>query len=73
MGRAGASSRPPGTQWRFEATPGVYTGTELEYAKQVCDAVTAGHCADARSLDRFSLPATVETTPNVYADSDRGG
>src|ERR1700683_1750387 len=32
------AAKYPGTQWRFEYSPESYTGTELEYAKQVCDA-----------------------------------
>jgi 2-isopropylmalate synthase len=64
------AARYPGTQWRFEYTPESYTGTELEYAKQVCDAV--GDVIEPTSDNPiiFNLPATVEmTTPNVYADS----
>ena len=38
----------PDTQWRFEYCPESYTGTELEYAKQVCDAVADIIAADAR-------------------------
>src|ERR1700710_3173500 len=33
------AAKYPGTQWRFEYSPDSYTGTDLEYAKQVCDAV----------------------------------
>ncbi|MCX4093725.1 2-isopropylmalate synthase [Nocardia sp. alder85J] len=60
----------PDTNWRYEYSPESYTGTELEYAKDVCDAVTA---IIAPTPDRpmiINLPATVEmATPNVYADS----
>ena len=38
----------PDTQWRFEYSPESYTGTELEYAKEVCDAVSEIVGADAR-------------------------
>ncbi|MFE1515053.1 2-isopropylmalate synthase, partial [Corynebacterium bovis] len=31
----------PETNWRWEYSPESYTGTEVEYAKEVCDAVTA--------------------------------
>jgi 2-isopropylmalate synthase len=64
------AAKYPGTQWRFEYSPESYTGTELEYAKDVCDAV--GDIIEP-TPDRpiiFNLPATVEmATPNVYADS----
>ena len=33
------ATKYPGTRWRFEYSPESYTGTELEYVKQVCDAV----------------------------------
>ncbi|MFE9583326.1 2-isopropylmalate synthase [Nocardia sp. NPDC006044] len=62
--------RYPDTNWRYQYSPESYTGTELEYAKEVCDAVSA---IIAPTPDRpliINLPATVEmATPNVYADS----
>ena len=33
------AAKYPGTQWRFEYSPESYTGTELEYAVEVCNAV----------------------------------
>ncbi|MFM1725303.1 2-isopropylmalate synthase [Rhodococcus sp. PAM 2766] len=60
----------PDTKWRWEYSPESYTGTELSYAKEVCDAVveTLGATPDNRVI--INLPATVEmATPNVYADS----
>jgi 2-isopropylmalate synthase len=55
---------------RFEYSPESYTGTELEYAVEVCNAVND---VWEPSVDRpviINLPATVEmATPNVYADS----
>lgn len=60
----------PGTRWRFEYSPESYTGTELEYAKQVCDAVGEIISPTPDNPIIFNLPATVEmATPNVYADS----
>lgn len=60
----------PGTRWRYEYSPESYTGTELEYAKQVCDAVGDVIQPSPDSPIIFNLPATVEmATPNVYADS----
>ncbi|MBW0015436.1 2-isopropylmalate synthase, partial [Mycobacterium sp.] len=64
------AAKYPGTQWRFEYSPESYTGTELEYAKQVCDAVGEIIAPTPDNPIIFNLPATVEmTTPNVYADS----
>ncbi len=60
----------PGTRWRFEYSPESYTGTELDYAVEVCDAVSdiVDPTPDVPLV--INLPATVEmATPNVYADS----
>ncbi|MFC7961774.1 2-isopropylmalate synthase [Rhodococcoides kroppenstedtii] len=60
----------PDTDWRFEYSPESYTGTELSYAKRVCDAVTEIIAPTPEKPMILNLPATVEmTTPNVYADS----
>ncbi len=60
----------PETRWRFEYSPESYTGTELEYAKQVCDAVSEVIAPTPDAPLIINLPATVEmATPNVYADS----
>ncbi|HEU0190544.1 MAG TPA: 2-isopropylmalate synthase [Mycobacterium sp.] len=60
----------PGTRWRYQYSPESYTGTELEYAKEVCDAVGDVIKPTPDNPIIFNLPATVEmTTPNVYADS----
>ncbi|MFC3775394.1 2-isopropylmalate synthase [Mycolicibacterium holsaticum] len=60
----------PGTQWRFEYSPESYTGTELVYAKEVCDAVSDVVDPTPEWPLIVNLPATVEmATPNVYADS----
>ncbi len=60
----------PETDFYFEYSPESYTGTELEYALEVCNAVAE---VIAPTPDRkliINLPATVEmATPNVYADS----
>jgi 2-isopropylmalate synthase len=64
------AAKYPGTQWRFQYSPESYTGTELEYAKQVCDAVNEIVQPTPDNPIIVNLPATVEmTTPNVYADS----
>jgi 2-isopropylmalate synthase len=60
----------PDTKWRYEYSPESYTGTELAYAKDVCDAVSAIVDATPDAPLIVNLPATVEmATPNVYADS----
>ncbi len=60
----------PGTTVFFEYSPESYTGTELEYAKEVCDAVNDIWKPTPDHKTIINLPATVEmATPNVYADS----
>ena len=60
----------PDTDWRFEYSPESYTGTELEYAVEVCNAVSAVWQPTEENPMVVNLPATVEmATPNVYADS----
>jgi 2-isopropylmalate synthase len=64
------AAKYPGTLWRFEYSPESYTGTELEYAKDVCDAVADIIQPTPEWPLIVNLPATVEmATPNVYADS----
>ncbi|WP_439031352.1 2-isopropylmalate synthase [Gordonia terrae] len=60
----------PDTNWRYEYSPESYTGTELSFAKEVCDAVTEIIAPTPERPMILNLPATVEmATPNVYADS----
>jgi len=64
------AAKHPGTRWRYEYSPESYTGTELVYAKEVCDAVADVINPTPDWPLIVNLPATVEmTTPNVYADS----
>jgi 2-isopropylmalate synthase len=64
------SEKYPDTDWRFEYSPESYTGTELQYAVDVCNAVSAIWQPTPESPMIVNLPATVEmATPNVYADS----
>jgi 2-isopropylmalate synthase len=64
------AAKRPGTRWRFEYSPESYTGTELEYAVDVCDAVADVIEPTPEWPLIVNLPATVEmATPNVYADS----
>ena len=64
------ASKYPDTDFRFEYSPESYTGTELSYAVEVCNAVTdIWQPTPARPVI-INLPSTVEmATPNVYADS----
>lgn len=58
------------TEVYYEYSPESYTGTELDYALEVCDAVTAVIQPTPERKLIINLPATVEmATPNVYADS----
>ena len=60
----------PETDVRFEYSPESYTGTELEYAVEVCNAVNDVWKPSPDRKSIINLPATVEmATPNVYADS----
>jgi 2-isopropylmalate synthase len=59
-----------GTEVFYEYSPESYTGTELEYAVEVCNAVAEIIKPTPERQLIINLPATVEmTTPNVYADS----
>ena len=54
----------------FEYSPESYTGTELDFAVEVCDAVTDVWQPTPDRKVIINLPATVEmATPNIYADS----
>ena len=63
-------STVPGTQVFYEYSPESYTGTELEYALEVCNKVIEVIAPTPERKMVINLPATVEmATPNVYADS----
>ncbi|GAB3283329.1 2-isopropylmalate synthase [Parahaliea aestuarii] len=63
------AARYPETEWVFEYSPESFTGTELDFAVEVCDAVTAVWQPTPEKPVIINLPATVEmSTPNVYAD-----
>ena len=60
----------PETEIYFEYSPESYTGTELDFAVEVCDAVNDVWRPTPERKVIINLPATVEmATPNVYADS----
>lgn len=63
------AAKYPDTQWTFQYSPESFTGTELDYAVEVCDAVLDVWDARPDKPCIINLPATVEmATPNVYAD-----
>ena len=63
-------STVPETKVSFEYSPESYTGTELEFAVEVCNAVNDIWKPTPQWKTIMNLPATVEmATPNVYADS----
>jgi 2-isopropylmalate synthase len=63
-------SMVPGTDIYYEYSPESYTGTELEFALEVCNKVLEVLEPTPERKVIINLPATVEmATPNVYADS----
>jgi 2-isopropylmalate synthase len=57
------------TNWRFEYSPESFTGTEVDFAAEVCNEVVSilKPCSDEKVI--INLPATVEmSSPNVYGD-----
>jgi len=65
-----AESICPDTEIFYEYSPESYTGTELEYAVEVCNDILDVFNPTPERKVIINLPATVEmATPNVYADS----
>lgn len=63
------AAEQPGTEWVLEYSPETFTSTELDFALEICNAVTAAWGATPDHKIILNLPATVEVaTPNVYAD-----
>ncbi len=59
----------PESNFTFEYSPESFTGTELDYALEICEAVKAVLRPTPEKKLILNLPATVEmATPNVYAD-----
>ncbi len=57
------------TNWQFEYSPESFTGTELEYAVEVCNKVNEIWEPNKEIKTIMNLPATVElASPNIYAD-----
>ena len=62
-------ARYSGTNWKYQYSPESFTGTELDYAVEVCEAVMDVWQPTASNKMILNLPATVEmSTPNIYAD-----
>ena len=63
------AAQMPETKITLEYSPELFTATELDFAKEVCDAVTAAWGATPDNKVILNLPTTVEiATPNIYAD-----
>jgi 2-isopropylmalate synthase len=63
------AERNRGTEWVFQYSPESFTGTELDFAVEICDAVNAVWEPTPARKSILNLPATVEmATPNIYAD-----
>ena len=59
----------PQTDFRFEYSPEMFSGTELEFSKRVVDAVTEAWQPTSERKCVINLPSTVEhSTPNIFAD-----
>ena len=63
------TSQHPETEWVYQYSPEIFSGTELPVAREVCDAVSAIWQPTPEHKMIINLPATVEmATPNIYAD-----
>ena len=59
----------PETNWTFQYSPELFTTTEMDFAKEIVEAVMEVYGASAEKRMIVNLPATVEAaTPNNYAD-----
>jgi 2-isopropylmalate synthase len=63
------AARHPGIEWTFEYSPESFTGTELDFAVEICNAVIDVWQPTPAHKCIINLPSTVEmATPNIYAD-----
>ena len=63
------TKQAPEVNWTFQYSPEVFSSTEIEFAKEVCDAVCDIWQPTLTKKIILNLPATVEmNTPNTYAD-----
>ena len=59
----------PETEWIFQYSPEMFSGTELAFSKAIVDAVTAVWAPTPARKCIINLPSTVEhSTPNIFAD-----
>ena len=59
----------PNTKFQYEYSPESFTGTEMDYALEICEAVMDVWQPTPENKMIINLPSTVEiTTPNIYAD-----
>lgn len=59
----------PDTEWVFEYSPEMFSGAELEFSRDIVDAVTEVWAPTAERPCIINLPATIEhSTPNIFAD-----
>ena len=63
------AAQQPRTQWTFQYSPEMFSGTELAFSKRVVDAVTEVWQPTPQRKCIVNLPSTVEhSTPNIFAD-----
>ncbi|HDY84095.1 MAG TPA: 2-isopropylmalate synthase [Methylophaga aminisulfidivorans] len=63
------TAQQPETEWVYQYSPEVFSSTEIDFAKEVCDAVIEVWQPTPAHKMIINLPATVEmATPNTYAD-----
>ncbi|TFZ04726.1 2-isopropylmalate synthase [Ramlibacter rhizophilus] len=63
------AERQPATEWVFQYSPEMFSGTELAFSKRVVDAVTEAWEPTPERKCIVNLPSTVEhSTPNIFAD-----
>ncbi len=63
------AAEQPETQWKFQYSPEVFTSTELDFARDICNAVLNIWQPTPEQKAIINLPASVEVaTPNVFAD-----
>ena len=69
MDMAAKSGAKGEDSYRFEYSPESFTGTELDFAVEICNAVAEIVKPTSQNKLIFNLPATVEmSTPNIHAD-----
>lgn len=63
------AAKQPDTQWTFQYSPEMFSGTDLAFSKRVVDAVTETWAPTPQRKCIINLPSTVEhSTPNIFAD-----